>query len=470
MMKRNIYYLFVCYLLFTSAGSISAQIPPALKTFIQKENLQHAGIGFKAVDLATGQTFAAYNDRSSFTPASNMKIVTTATALDVMGSRFRYETPLFYSGEIQNAVLKGNLYIQGTGDPSLGSEHLDGNREDFLKQWLTDIQKAGIQSIDGDVIVLDQLFGYEGVSPKWMWEDLGNYYAPGIYGISVFDNMYRIYLQSFSPGTKTSVLSIEPEINNLAFTNEIVAGDTKSDESYISGLPFSTERRLYGTIPPNRTTFPVKGDIPDPGLFLANYFKTYLQKNGIEVKGEGTTYRLNQQLPENQQLIAKVQSPDLASIVRIINVKSNNHYAEHLYQTLKIVRETGIPAYWEEKGLDASALFMYDGSGISPLNAVSAGFLTDLLVYMDKKEGQAGAFYQSLPVAGKEGTVAAFLQHTPLNGKAHVKSGSITDVQSYSGYIEKNGKRYAFSLIVNRFTGKRADLRKDMEQLLVNLF
>jgi D-alanyl-D-alanine carboxypeptidase/D-alanyl-D-alanine-endopeptidase (penicillin-binding protein 4) len=470
-MKRKFYYLFIFYVLFAGIEPLSAQLPQAFRTFIQNKALRHAGIGFKAVDLATGKPFAAYNEQISLTPASNMKLLTTATALTVLGKEFCFETPLFYDGTIQNGILEGNLYLQGSGDPTLGSEHFAESKEAFLLRYLDGIREAGIRSVTGSVIVLDHLFGYDkGVSPQWLYEDLGNYYAPGIYGISVFDNMYRVYLQSYSPGTKTSLLSMEPEIKGIFFTNDVVAGETNSEESYISGFPFASERRLYGAIPANRSSFPLKGDIPDPGLFLANYFTVYLQENGIEVKGEGNTARLGAPVPENRNILATVQSPALDSIVRIVNVKSNNHYAEHLFRLLNLVKNVDIPAYWEEKGLDASALFMYDGSGLSPLNAVSAGFLTDLLVYMDQAEGSSGAFFQSLPLAGKEGTVASFLKNTPLAGKARIKSGSITGVQSYSGYIEKDGKRYAFSLIINRFSGKRTELRKAIEQLLNGLF
>jgi D-alanyl-D-alanine carboxypeptidase/D-alanyl-D-alanine-endopeptidase (penicillin-binding protein 4) len=469
-MKKKIYYLFVFYILFAVSEPLSAQLPEPLLTFIQNENLRHAGIGFKMVDLTAGQTLAAYNERISLTPASNMKLVTTATALNVLGKEFYFETPLFYEGSVQNGILRGNLYIQGSGDPTLGSEHLEGDKEAFLAQWLSALREAGIRSVAGNVIVLDQLFGYEGVSTQWLYEDLGNYYAPGIYGISVFDNLYRVYLQSYSPGTKTRFLSIKPEIEGVSFTNEVIAGETNSDESFISGFPFDSKRRMHGAIPPNRSSFSVKGDIPDPGLFLAKYFTVYLRKNGIEVKGEGNTFRLGSPLPETRNHLATVQSLTLDSIVRITNVKSNNHYAEHLFRMLKTGRDMNIEACWEEKGLDASALFMYDGSGLSPLNAVSAGFLTDLLVYMYRKEGASGAFYQSLPIAGKEGTVTSFLKNTPLAGKAHIKSGSISGVQSYCGYIEKNGKRYAFSLIINHFSGKRSELRKAIEELLNGLF
>jgi D-alanyl-D-alanine carboxypeptidase/D-alanyl-D-alanine-endopeptidase (penicillin-binding protein 4) len=465
-MKIKVYcLLFFCLL----AGEIQLAgqtQPAALNIFLRSKSVKHAAVSFEMVDLSTGKKIAAHNANMALTPASNMKMVTTATALELLGKNFYFETPLSYDGVIQNNILEGNLYIKGSGDPTLGSEFLEDDKEWFLRAWLAGIRRAGIKHISGNVIVLDQLYGYEGISPKWLVEDLGNYYAPGIYGISVFDNMYRVYLQSFNSGSVTSVLYTEPAMEDLQFTNTVTASLSNSDDAYISGTPFSNQRRLYGSIPVNRSSFAVKGDIPDPGLFLANYFRAYLQKNDIDVSGEATTYRLVPEEPKAQQELAVVRSPDLASIIRVVNVRSNNHYAEHLYKLLTIKDSIDIPAYWKAKGLDTPALFMYDGSGTSPANALSAGFLVQLLKYMD---GKGKDFYYSLPLAGKEGTVASFLKGTSLEGKARIKSGSITNVQSYSGYIEKGNKRYAFSIIVNNFTGKRRDLKHEMEKLLVGL-
>jgi D-alanyl-D-alanine carboxypeptidase/D-alanyl-D-alanine-endopeptidase (penicillin-binding protein 4) len=469
-MKPDFCFLFIFYFLlnvFQSAGQTQS---PVLNRFLQSENFKHAAVSIKAVDLSTGKTVVSYNENMALTPASNMKIVTTATALDLLSHSFYFETPIFHDGIIRNGTLTGNLYIKGSGDPTLGSEFLEEEKEAFLIRWLSDMENAGIKNISGDIIVLDQLYGYEGISPKWLWEDIGNYYAPGIYGVSVFDNMYRAYVQSFAPETETVLLYTEPYMDNLQFTNEIKASYSTSDDSYVFGVPFSNQRRLYGSIPANRSSFAVRGDIPDPGLFLARYFYSYLQNHGIKISGKATTYRLEPKIPKTEIKIGSVRSPDLASIVRIINVKSNNHYAEHLYKLLTVSKNMDIAAYWKEKGLNSSPLFMFDGSGNSPQNAVSSGFLIDILIYMNKKSGKTGAFYKSLPVAGKEGTVTSFLSNTSLSGKAHLKSGSITNVQAYSGYIEKGNKRYAVSFLVNHFTGKREEVRKQMGKLLVDLF
>jgi D-alanyl-D-alanine carboxypeptidase/D-alanyl-D-alanine-endopeptidase (penicillin-binding protein 4) len=463
-------FLVLLYFLFVIGEMLFAQDSPALTRFLKRGNLTHAAISLKAVDLSNGQVFVSHNENMALIPASNLKIVTTATALDVLGPNFRYETHLFYSGSIQDSVLTGNVYVKGAGDPTLGSEFMNSDKEAFLKEWLAAIQKAGIKRISGDIVVLDQLFGYEGVSSKWLLEDIGNYYASGIYGISVFDNMYRLYIQTNAPGTGTRILRTEPTLKELAFTDELSISETPSDDIYIFGTPFSNQRRLTGTAPANKSSIVVKGDIPDPGLFLAQYFYTFLQNRDVKITGKATTYRLEPQEAESGKDLLPYKSHSLEEIVREVNVKSNNHYAEHLYKTITVSKQIDIPAYWKSKGLDSNALNMFDGSGLSPVDAVSSGFLVDILVYMDKKDGTAGAFYKSLPVAGREGTVASFLKNTPLEGKARLKSGSITSVHSYSGYIENNNKRYAVSLIVNNFSGKRPELRKAIEQLFVALF
>jgi D-alanyl-D-alanine carboxypeptidase/D-alanyl-D-alanine-endopeptidase (penicillin-binding protein 4) len=466
---RKIFIVLFCSLLI-ACETLSAQDSPALTKFLKRENLSHAAISLKAVDLSTGKVFVSHNENMALIPASNLKIVTTATALDVLGQTFRYETHLFYSGSVKDSVLTGNVYVKGVGDPTLGSEFMYSDKEAFLKEWLSFIKKAGIKHITGDIVVLDQLFGYEGVSSKWLLEDIGNYYASGVYGISVFDNTYRVYIQTTAPENGISILRTEPMLKDLEFTNELTVSETPSDDIYIFGTPFSYQRRLTGTAPANKPSIVVKGDIPDPGLFLAQYFYTYLQNNGIKVSGKASTYRLEPKEAEPEKDRLPYKSHNLEDIVREINVKSNNHYAEHLYKTLTVSKHIDIRAYWKNKGLDSNALNMFDGSGLSPVDAVSSGFLTDILIYMDKKGGQTGAFYKSLPVAGREGTVASFLKNTPLEGKARLKSGSITNVHSYSGYIEKNNKRYAVSLIVNNFSGKRAELKKAIEQLFVGLF
>ncbi|MDL2222919.1 D-alanyl-D-alanine carboxypeptidase/D-alanyl-D-alanine-endopeptidase [Bacteroidales bacterium OttesenSCG-928-M11] len=472
-MKNKISYYFFLFLpLFILSFSLEleAQNQTSLRKFLNEPHLKHAAIGLKIVDLSSGEVVLSHNENTSFTPGSTMKIVTTATALDILGKNFSFQTKLLYDGEILDGILLGDLIIEGFGDPTLGSEFLSQDISSVYSKFFQAINNAGIKKINGRVIVLDQHFGYEGISGKWMWEDIGNAYSSAIYGISIYDNTCKIELQSFQVGKDTKILNMRPNITDLQLINEIKGAASNADNSYVSGIPFSNNRRLYGTIPQNRSSFIVKSDIPDPGLLLAREIKQYLTNNGIAITQEATTNRLVSFTPTSPILLTAHRSPSLASIVRVINERSNNHYAEHVYQYLTKIEGVDILSYWKKQGITTSSLFLFDGSGISAANAVSVTFLTDILIYMNDRSLESDAFYESFPIAGKEGTVVSFLRGTCLEGKAKVKSGSLTNVQSYSGYINSNGKRYAFAIIVNQYNGTRSNLRKSIESLLISSF
>ncbi|MDR1370426.1 MAG: D-alanyl-D-alanine carboxypeptidase/D-alanyl-D-alanine-endopeptidase [Dysgonamonadaceae bacterium] len=463
--KNTILFLSLLSFVLQDASAQRAEI----NDFIKTANFRHAGIGIKVVEVSSGKTICAYNEQTALCPASCMKLVSSATALEALGSDFTYKTILFTNGTLDSqGDLQGDLYIKGVGDPTLGSGFIEKDPNVFLDQWLTDIRKAGIKAVNGDIIALDDLFGYEGVSPWWIWVDIGNYYAPGIYGISVFDNTYRLSLKSGAVGTCPEILGWEPATVPLKFENNLKAAANNTDSAYIYGQPFDPERKIFGTIPQNRSSFTIKGDIPDPGLFLASHFKAVLEKAGIRIVGEASTSRLKKVRPEEKKILSQTISPDLEEVIRVTNFRSNNHYAEYLFK--RVGAGNKVKELWKIKGLDTDALFMYDGSGLSPVNAVSVDFLTGLLVYMASKSKYSEACYRSLPRAGKEGTVAGFLKNTSLDGISRIKSGSMGGVLSYSGYIDKNGKRYAFSVILNKFNGAHSEARKQVEKLLVSLF
>ena len=412
---------------------------------------------------------AAHREKSALVPASVMKIVTSAAALEVMGGDKTFETKLMYEGKIDKAgLLKGDLYIQGGGDPTLGSDGISAAPEAFLADWVKEMKKARITSVNGDIIVLDDLFGYDGIPGKWLWEDMGTDYAPGTYGISIFDNIYTLYLSSGGPGTTPKIIGTKPEMKDLTFDNQAVVSPDGKRDIYVRGVPFENRRGFYGIVPENRAELTIKSDIPDPGFFLGQYFSDYMRKNGIKFKGNVTTARVTAKRPKNPVILAVTESAPVSEIIKVLLTRSDNHYAEHLFQLLEKVEGVNVVEFWKEKGLDVDSLTMKDGSGLSRGDTLSAKLLTDILVYMDEKRELK--FEELLPIAGQDGTVAKFLKETPLSGNARVKSGSMSGIQSYAGYLEKDGKRYVFALIVNHWNGDRTDLRNEMEKLLNGLF
>lgn len=476
---KQIHLLFSLFLLCFSAQTFYAQ-QASTNQFAQAKNLETADIAVLLADAENGQTVASFDSKRSLTPASILKVITTATVLEIFGPDYRIETHLEYTGKIDSdGTLHGDIYIRGGGDPTLGSEFLGRDKDDFLNTCVTLIKQAGIRKIDGRIFADESCFDIEGVSPKWLWEDLGNYFASGAYGISFCDNMYRLYFKSGKAGTTPEIIRTQPAMN-IRFINSLTTKSNNIDSAYIYGVPFSNERWIFGSIPAGQSNFFIKGDIPDPPLYLATQLSSALQSSGISIAYQPSTYRLSKINLEsfifNRTILHTSYSPRLIDIIRETNVKSNNHYAEHLFKLIALSKHNQgsfvnaaetVYSFWKEKGIDLSGLFMYDGSGLSPVNRVSPEIMIALLVYMNTKSPYSADFYTSLPEAGKEGTVRNFLTKTALEGNVRMKSGSITNVQCYAGYLNKGNKRYAFCIMANDYTITRGSLRKAMEKMML---
>ena len=485
MIRNKIVLLCLLLCLHLLAG---AQTPAPVKWLLQAPYMRGASFSLVVKDVQEGKTVYSYDTDRLQSPASVLKTVATATALEILGEDYRYPTTLEYDGILESGTLEGNLYIKGSGDPSLGSSHFAPGQNKFLSTWIAALQKAGIKHITGSVISDESIFDTEGVSIKWLLEDMGNYYAPGSYGISIFDNMYKLSLQTGAAGTRPVLKGTEPDIPFIRFKNYLKAAPVSSDSAYIIGAPLDDVRYLYGVLPANREAYVLKGDIPDPALYLARYLTDQLQQKGIRVDGSPSCYRIeveeNRWKKGERKEIVTTYSPTLREIASVCNHVSHNLYADALVKTVglqykprrnEMISSFGrgvqvVKEYWEKKGLDVFPLRMNDGSGLAPADKVSAGFMGELLVYMATESAVSDAFIASLPQAGIEGSVRNFLKGSKLQGKAHLKSGGITGVRSYAGYITKDGKTYAVAVFSNNYSCPMSRMTRALEKLLLQLF
>lgn len=485
MIRNKIVLLCLLICLHLLAG---AQTPAPVKWLLQAPYMRGASFSLVVKDVQEGRTVYSYDTDRLQSPASVLKTVATATALEILGEDYRYPTTLEYDGILENGTLEGNLYIKGSGDPSLGSSHFAPGQNKFLSTWIAALQKAGIKHITGSVISDESIFDTEGVSIKWLREDMGNYYAPGSYGISIFDNMYKLSLQTGAAGTRPVLKGTEPDIPFIRFKNYLKAAPVSSDSAYIIGAPLDDVRYLYGVLPANREAYVLKGDIPDPALYLARYLTDQLQQKGIRVDGSPSCYRIeveeNRWKKGERKEIVTTYSSTLREIASVCNHVSHNLYADALVKTVglqykprrnEMISSFGrgvqvVKEYWEKKGLDVFPLRMNDGSGLAPADKVSAGFMGELLVYMATESAVSDAFIASLPQAGIEGSVRNFLKGSKLQGKAHLKSGGITGVRSYAGYITKDGKTYAVAVFSNNYSCPMSRMTGALEKLLLQLF
>ena len=438
-----------------------------------QSNLKGASVGFVVTDVETRKVLAAQNAETCLAPASVSKLITTATALELLGADFRFETTLQYDGTLLNGVLNGNLYIYGGGDPTLGSKFFE---TDFLNEWYSMLKINGIKQITGKIIADAQVFDNQPLPSGYPLIDIGNWYATGTYGLSVFDNLVNVYFESGAAGTKPKISKTEPKINNLQIENNLISKKGVGDCAIFFGYPYENKRKVSGSIEANQTDFLVRADMPNPPNVLVETFTNYLIDSGIIINGQVFDTLL---YPAPKILLHRHLSPPLSEIIKNVNHRSNNMFAEHIfkYLSLKNSKQATLAGsinltkkLWEDNGLNVSALTITDGCGLSPNSKVSAQFINDLLVFMYKKSANSEVFFESLPIAGQSGTITKLLKNTKLEGKAHFKSGSISKVQCYAGYIVLDTKIYAATILVNNFSISRTGIRKEIENLLLEMF
>lgn len=478
-MQRLWILLFACL-----SFSLSAQqsLQQAARQLANDPALKNGLLGLHVIRVKDGSVLAAENESRKVAPASTQKLITTATALNTLGRAFRYETTLEYSGQIVDGALKGSLYIRGTGDPSLGSPFLEGgkNLEQLLDDFALAVQSAGISRIDGQIIGDATAFESNACGRTWQWEDMGNYYGAGVWGLNIHENMHFLHFQQRSGlGQRPGIASVEPEVPGLQFNNELETAPRGSgDNAYIFGAPYQYSRYIRGSIPAGSGTFTIKGSVPNPPLWLAQLLEQRLSAVGIIAAGSGSL--ISAPVSSGRKVIYTHQSPPLSAIVTRANMESVNLYCEAMLKTLvsgsgnKAGAEDALEQlmqHWKDKGLNTEGVKLQDGSGLSEANRISARFLAELLARMAASGGESfEAFYESIPLAGRSGSMKRRLKGTAAEGRLRAKSGTLENVRSLAGYARaSNGDLLAYALIANDYSISGGQMRQKLERFLVIL-
>lgn len=460
------YFLLVCL----SASAQSSSEQKVVDRFVDQETFKSASISIEIRDLKTGEIIAENKSEKSLTPASTQKLLTTATALEILGANFRFRTDVFITGRIdKSGVLMGNLLVKGYGDPTLASKYFPNNKH-FISTIINELKKNGIRQINGKLIVHNNYFK-SSIPRTWIWEDIGNYYGAVPHPLSYKDNTYTLHFKSKEAGKLTEIKKIDGKQSGIRFINEVISSTVNKDRAYIFGGTTSDHRRVEGTIPQNRSDFKVKGAVSKPELVLLSDLKKVLHASGIQVKEEIFKTK-------TQKTLLQFTSPPLSEIVALTNQKSINLFADHLLFQIGINQknegswQAGIEAvkeFWQSKGINSDGLFLFDGSGLSHFNAISAKALNQILIHMNKSKN-AKVFFNSLAVAGQNGTLKSFGRLSKLAGNFKAKTGSMTGVRSYSGLLtKKDGQQVAISFIINNYTCSHKVLVGKYKTLLMQL-
>lgn len=409
--------------------------------------LRTANWGFVVYDPKTNKVITSYNETTPLIPASTTKLLTTETAYSILGGKFHWNTQLEFSGIIDdNGVLDGNLYIIGSGDPSLGSRKGGAaSYSEITSQFVSAVKEKGIKKITGDIVIQTAVFkdNKANLPANIVWIEHNNYYLP--VGTT----------QDINPKNEKLVAK-----QNNPFNNE---------KHYYYMSPY-TNKMVYADQYDGAT---ITTKVAEPPAFLANNFRAVLLKSGVSVVGK-ITPKLVDIDPLPRETLSKYQSPALSDIIYYTNQHSDNALAEATLKTLGFqvkgdqTVESGrqvVTGHLSEKKFDENGLNYIDGSGLSRSNTVSpiaqVKFLTNLM-----KESYYKDYFESLPIAGQTGTLKRMFLYNS-NGQIFAKTGTLNRVKTLAGYIKtRSGKTLVFSLLINNYSGSVNQVKDRMEQLL----
>jgi D-alanyl-D-alanine carboxypeptidase/D-alanyl-D-alanine-endopeptidase (penicillin-binding protein 4) len=475
-MKLLLAVLVVCASL-VSASAAQAPVSPLeadLDGIFAAPVLARALVGIRVDSLATGKTLYARNANKLVMPASNMKLLTMATAAERLGWNFTYTTRLEAAGQIQDGVLHGNLIVVGGGDPTIASQ--DFGPAPLFAEWAAALRAAGIRRVEGRLVGDDRAFDRRTLGDGWAWDYLADGYASPIGALTYNENAAVVRAwPGQAPGDPVRI-EVTPPGHELQVINEMKTGAADSPRSLdLSRLPATHTLTVRGSLPAGGRVIVQTASVDDPTRFFVEAFRLALADQGITVAGHSGFGDET----DVARTIATRTSPPLSAFAGYFLKTSQNLYGETLLKTLgragtaagttaggrAVVRDT--LAAW---GITPDAFVMYDGSGLSRYNYVTADTIVTILEHVWADERLRGPFVALLPVAGHDGTLENRMKKTALDGRLEAKTGTIANVRSLSGYLEtKSGERLVFSMIANHFTAPASEIDAVVEKALLRL-
>jgi len=430
----------------------------------------------------TGTEIASFNSDKLMVPASNMKLITSAAVIEELGSEYRFTTPIYGDGRLQDSTWIGDIYIVGSGDPSINGDNYEDDAFYVFRQWADQLKKAGIDSISGKIFGNTSIFDGEHLAPDWDWYDLPFYYAAEVGPLSFNSNTVFLEVNtSGAVGSTPSITWFPYNTDYVTFVNKqrITRRGTSYRESY-KRFPGNNTITLASTLPQNYVETEAL-TVSNPTMYFLDSFIKYLLNDGF---GLNVTYYEdpfpNDWSQQRFTLLASHSSEPLSVLLMKLNKDSDNLYAEMLLKTLAYHRkkasgsirlgEIAANERFSIMKLDTNLVSIRDGSGLASTNLVSTSFLSNLLYSMTKSVHHE-YYNASLTIAGIDGTFKNRMRGTKLEGNLRGKSGSISRTRAFSGYLTtKSGKTISFSMIANNFRVPTREIDRVHEALALYLY
>lgn len=455
--------------------SLSAEILAKLA----EANLgERTRLGVLIQERERGVTHVSINADEQFTPASLLKLVTTAAALETLGTEFRFTTTVEATGPINNGILQGNLIVRGGGDPSLGARFRQGRPTvtGLLDDWAADLRRRGLRNIQGNIIGNEDRYERDPLAMGWERLEVAEWYSAEVSALNYNENVIDVLWKGASKPGELAKYTLIPQTDFVVFSSSVRTGTVEQTAPRLRyfRFPESNDIRARGSLPPNFEKYDFAA-IHDPARYTAQLFLQSLEKAGIRVAGVAANRSLIDQgaldteTTETQVLITH-ESPSLAEMVKVINTKSQNLYAETLLREMAIAKETettfaggsdAVAKWLRDRNLNRPGFLMVDGSGLSPVNRVTPRVLANVLRYVSGTEF-SGIYKSSLATPGEGSLAGRFDGMGKMRNDLYAKTGFLGGSHAIAGYFTNHrGTEYVFVIIINDYNTRRSREARD---------
>jgi D-alanyl-D-alanine carboxypeptidase/D-alanyl-D-alanine-endopeptidase (penicillin-binding protein 4) len=441
-----------------------------------------ARLGVFVMSQRDGRVLYSRDGDKSFTPASNMKIYTTAIGLDLLGGDYRWRTSVYAGKQTDtNGLIDGDLTLYGRGAPDLVSK--PKGDAPSLAALADQLYQTGARHVRGDIVGDASYFRGELFGIGWQWNDLQWYFGAEPSALSIDENTVEVTMSPAARKGEAANVVVTPNQNFIQVNNEATTGEHGAIMSIGIIRDLSDNKvRVWGDFPAGGHGFSAFLAVHDPALWSALLFKQALIARGIKVDGQPRSRdfrdRSTEFDPQKALEVAHTDSEPLSKIVKTTNKESNNLFAELILRTVGKERGASVPdpdprknavrgddeagtvvvrSWLEAHGIETRSMAIRDGSGLSRLDLITPEATAKLLAAIAGSKA-AVIFHDSLPVAGRDGTLGSRLK--PVAGRVFAKTGTLTYTHSLSGYADtSSGETLVFSILCNDAVVDREALR-----------
>jgi D-alanyl-D-alanine carboxypeptidase/D-alanyl-D-alanine-endopeptidase (penicillin-binding protein 4) len=436
--------------------AVGATLGERLQSLMNGTVGRSSDTSLQVVEVESGNVVAERTPNTPLAPASNMKLFTTAAAIDLLKPTFQVTTTVYVRGAVQpNGTLEGDVKVVGHGDPTIGGRFHDGHATAVIEDWATDLKRAGVKTIHGSLIFEYGYMDTEYVHPTWPVDQLIRWYEAPVSAFSMQESCVEVRVMPSRSG-KPCIVQLEPPTSYLPIDNGCRTG---------RGIPLITRMRnsnniiVRGGVPSRSGTTSTFVTIENPIQYFATVTHETFERTGIHLQGDLVVMPRDNR--PDWRAVSQHSTP-LNILVYVVNKKSQNHYAEEVVKIIGAETKkegtwaagTGAVTEWltTKIGVPPEEYHQADGSGMSRENRASASAFIHLLRYMWKSPWRED-FVSSLPYSGDpDSKFGHRLRQAPYARQVYAKTGYIVGVVGLSGYVHaQSGKIYAFSFIFNRY-------------------